>query len=71
ELIRLATATLDRGERQKLYFELQIIMANDVPNLWLGIPDEHWAYANDLVIPEKKTGYLTIRTAKDWYYQNR
>ena len=71
ELIRLATSTLDRGERQKLYFELQTIMANDVPNLWLGIPDEHWAYANDLVIPVKKTGYLTIRTAKDWYYQNR
>ena len=42
--------------------------ANDVPNLWLGIPNEHWAFAKDLVIPEKKTGYLTIRTAKDWHW---
>lgn len=69
ELIRLATSTLDQKERQKHYFELQMIMANDVPNLWLGIPDEHWAYAKNLIIPEKKTGYLTIRSAKDWYWK--
>ena len=68
ELIRLATSTLDQKERQKNYYELQVIMANDVPNLWLGIPDENWAFAKDLVITEKKTGYLTIRTAKDWYW---
>ena len=68
ELIRLATSTLDQNERQKHYFELQEIMANDVANLWLGIPDENWAFAKDLVIPEKKTGYLIIRAAKDWYW---
>jgi peptide/nickel transport system substrate-binding protein len=70
ELIRLATATLDQGQRQQHYYELQELMANDVPNLWLGIPDEYWAYSKNLFIPEKKTGYLTIRAAKDWYLIN-
>ena len=68
ELIRLATSTINQQERQQFYYELQDIMANDVPNLWLGIPDEHWAYATDLVIPVKQTGYLTIRTVKDWFW---
>jgi len=71
ELIGLATSTSDQKERAKYYFELQTVMANDVPNLWLGIPQEHWGFAKDLVIPEKKTGYLTVRTAKDWYWKNR
>ncbi len=68
ELIQLAISTLDQAERQRHYFELQELMANEVPNLWLGIPDEHWTFTKGLVIPEKKTGYLTIRSAKDWYW---
>ena len=70
ELIDLATRTLDQVERQKLYYELQDLMAEEVPNLWLGIPNEHWAFTKGLNIPKKKTGYLTLRSANEWYWDN-
>ncbi|GIW09710.1 MAG: peptide-binding protein [Dehalococcoidia bacterium] len=68
ELIRLATATLDREERKQRYYELQETLARDVPHLWLGVPDEIWGITRGLVIPKKPNGYLTIRTAKEWYW---
>jgi|HigsolmetaAR201D_1030396.scaffolds.fasta_scaffold07829_1 peptide/nickel transport system substrate-binding protein len=68
ELIKLATSTLDLDERKKYYDEFQELLANDVPHLWLGIRDDAWGYTKGLVIPERKTGYLTYRTIKDWYW---
>ena len=68
ELIGLSTGSLDLKERQKHYYELQEVFANDVTILWLGIPDNHWAFNKDLVIPEKKSGVLMLRAAKDWYW---
>ena len=68
ELIGLSTGSLDLKERQKHYYEFQEVFANDVTILWLGIPDNHWAFNKDLVIPEKKAGVLMLRAAKDWYW---
>lgn len=70
ELIGLATSTLDNAERKKYYDEFQELLAQDVPHLWLGIKNDTWAYTKGLVIPEKKTGYLTYRAIKDWYWNN-
>ncbi len=66
-LIGEATATLDREERKELYSEFQETLAQDVPHLWLGIPDEIWGIRRGLVIPEKPVGYLTVRAAREWY----
>ena len=68
ELIRLATATLDQEKRAEYYYEFQQLIAEDVPHLWMGIPNEVWAFSQGLLIPEKPTGYLTIRSIKDWYW---
>lgn len=69
-VIEEATATLDREERKHLYFELQELLAQDVPHLWLGVPDEVWGIAKGLVVPQKPVGYLTIRSARDWYRED-
>lgn len=69
QLIRAATSTLDREQRRQRYYELQETLAQDVPHLWLGIPDEVWGITKGLVIPKKLTGYLTIRTAAEWYWE--
>lgn len=66
-LIGQATATNDREERRQRYWELQETLAQDVPHLWLGIPDEIWGIRRGLVIPNKPVGYLTVRSARDWY----
>lgn len=66
-LIGQATATLDREERKQRYFDLQETLAQDVPHLWLGIPDEIWGIRRGLHIPNKPVGYLTIRSAREWY----
>jgi peptide/nickel transport system substrate-binding protein len=67
KLIPAATATLDREQRKQRYFEFQETLAQDVPHLWLGVPNEIWGIRKGLVIPKKPTGYLTIRSIKDWY----
>ena len=71
ELIPAATATLDREERRKRYFDFQETLAQDVPHLWLGVPNEIWGIRKGLVIPKKQTGYLTIRAIKDWYREGK
>lgn len=70
QLIRQGTATLDRDARKKTYFDFQETLAHDVPHLWLGVPAEIWGITKGLVIPNKPTGYLTIRSAKDWYWES-
>ncbi len=69
ELIRSATATLDREERRRRYWELQETLAQDVPHLWLGVPNENWGFTKGLRVPQKPTGYLTIRSIKDWSWE--
>jgi peptide/nickel transport system substrate-binding protein len=66
-LIGQATATLDREERKRLYGEFQEALAHDVPHLWLGVPNEIWGIRKGLHIPKRPVGYLTIRSARDWY----
>jgi len=66
-LIGQATATLDREKRKQLYWDFQDTLAQDVPHLWLGVPNEIWGINRKLVVPKKPTGYLTIRSIKDWY----
>jgi peptide/nickel transport system substrate-binding protein len=66
-LIGQGTATLDREQRRQRYFDFQETLAQDVPHLWLGVPNEIWGIRKGLVLPKKPTGYLTIRAIKDWY----
>ncbi|MFN8534089.1 MAG: ABC transporter substrate-binding protein [Dehalococcoidia bacterium] len=70
ELIRSSAATLDRDLRKQRYWEFQETLAKDVPHLWLGVPDEIWGITKGLVIPSKPNGYLTIRSAREWYWQS-
>ena len=66
-LIGQATATLDREQRKQRYFDFQETLAQDVPHLWLGVPNEIWGIRKGLNVPKKPTGYLTIRAIKEWY----
>ncbi|MGH2491992.1 MAG: ABC transporter substrate-binding protein [Candidatus Limnocylindria bacterium] len=69
-LIGQATATLDRDERKRIYADFQETLAQDVPHLWIGVPNEIWGIRRTLVIPKKPVGYLTIRAARDWYRED-
>ena len=66
-LIGQATVTLDREQRKQRYFDFQETLAQDVPHLWLGVPNEIWGIRKGLNVPKKPTGYLTIRAIKEWY----
>jgi peptide/nickel transport system substrate-binding protein len=68
ELIIAAAATNDQEERQRLYYEWQEVIAQDVPHLWLGNPDTAFAYSANLVTPELASSYFEWREVKDWYY---
>jgi peptide/nickel transport system substrate-binding protein len=71
ELILAAAATNDQDERKKLYDEWQEVIAQDVPHLWIGNPDQTYAYAADLVAPERTSSYFEWREVKDWHYQEQ
>jgi peptide/nickel transport system substrate-binding protein len=66
ELIEKATATLDEGERKRLYAEFLETMAQDAPHIWVMMPDEIWATSNKIDLPDKKLGFLLFTNVKDW-----
>ncbi|MEA2525487.1 MAG: peptide/nickel transport system substrate-binding protein [Thermomicrobiales bacterium] len=68
ELILAAAATSNQEERQALYYEWQEVIAQDVPHLWIGNPDQAYAYAANLIAPERTSSYFELRDAKDWYF---
>jgi peptide/nickel transport system substrate-binding protein len=63
-----AVSTADPAEKTRLYYEMQQLMAEAVTIIWPGLPDDHWAFAKDLFIPEREVGVLMWRDAKDWYW---
>lgn len=69
-LIITAASTNDQAERQKLYYEWQEVIAQDVPHLWIGNPDATDAYSTRLTTPELSSSYFTWRAVKDWYWTN-
>jgi peptide/nickel transport system substrate-binding protein len=66
ELIGKATATLDEGERKRLYAEFLEILSQDAPHVWVEMPNEIWAMNNKISLPDKKLGFLLFTNAKDW-----
>lgn len=68
ELILAATATGDQEERKKIYDEWQEVIALDVPHLWIGNPDQAYAYTAALEAPERTSSYFEWRDVKDWHY---
>jgi peptide/nickel transport system substrate-binding protein len=69
ELILAAAATGDQAERKKLYYEWQEVIAQDVPHLWIGNPDQAYAYTANLTAPERTSAYFEWRDVKDWHYE--
>lgn len=68
ELILEAAAAVDQDERQRLYYEWQEVIAQDVPHLWIGNPTQVTAYSANLVTPDLSSGYFEWREVKEWYY---
>lgn len=68
ELIIAAASTIDEAERERLYHEWQEVIAQDVPHLWIGNPDEISVYSAGLVVPERESAYLAWREVEDWYW---
>lgn len=68
ELILAATATGDQEERKAIYYEWQEVIAQDVPHLWIGNPDQAYAYSANLEAPERTSSYFEWRDVKDWHY---
>ena len=69
ELILAAAATNDQEERKKLYYEWQEVIAQDVPHLWIGNPDQVYGYTASLVSPERTSAYFEWREVRDWYFE--
>jgi len=67
-LIIAAASTIDPEERKRLYYEWQELIAQDIPHLWIGNPDEIAVYSAGLVLPERPSAYLTWREIDDWYW---
>jgi ABC-type transport system substrate-binding protein len=68
ELIIAAASTIDQAERVRLYHEWQEVIAQDVPHLWIGNPDEISVYSAGLVVPERPSSYLAWRDIADWFW---
>ncbi len=68
ELIIAAASTVDPDERVRLYHEWQEVIAQDVPHLWIGNPDEISVYSAGLVVPERPSAYLAWREVADWFW---
>jgi peptide/nickel transport system substrate-binding protein len=68
ELIIAAASTIDQAERVRLYHEWQEVIAQDVPHLWIGNPDEISVYSAGLVVPERPSSYLAWREVADWFW---
>ncbi len=66
ELIGKATATLDEGERKRLYAEFQETMAQDAAHMWVFMGNEVWAMNNKISLPNKNLGFLLFTNVKDW-----
>lgn len=66
ELILAAAATSDQTERQRLYYEWQEVIAADVPHLWIGNPDQTYAYTSNLISPDRTSQYFEWRDVKEW-----
>ncbi|HEV2074380.1 MAG TPA: hypothetical protein VGR29_12140, partial [Thermomicrobiales bacterium] len=68
KLIIAAASTIDPEERKRLYYEWQEVIAQDIPHLWIGNPDEIVAYSTGLVVPERPSAYLAWREIDEWYW---
>lgn len=68
ELIAQAAGTYDQARRRQLYHEWQEVIAQDVPHLWLGNPNNAIAHSAELVLPDCDEGYRCLRVARDWYF---
>ena len=70
ELLDLGDSTGDIGARGRYYKEAAEVMAQDVPHIFVGQFPDVWAWQKGLVIPERKTGYLTFLSLPEWYWEN-
>lgn len=66
ELILAAAATNDQEERKQLYYEWQEVIAQDVPHLWIGNPDQVYAYTANLSTPQRDSQYFEYREVETW-----
>lgn len=66
ELILAAAATSDQEQRKQLYYEWQEVIAADVPHLWIGNPDQTFAFSANLNAPDRSSLYFEWREVKDW-----
>ena len=61
-----ATATLDEGERKRLYAELMETLSRDLPLMWVVMPNEIWGMSSKVRLPNKRLSFLLLTNAKDW-----
>ncbi len=66
ELILAAAASNDQEVRKQLYYEWQEVIAQDVPHLWIGNPDQVYAYTANLSTPQRDSQYFEYRELPTW-----
>jgi ABC-type transport system substrate-binding protein len=69
-LIKKAAITRERGQRKKMYDEIQEIVAKDAVRLWLIQTDELWGVSKGLVMPDAPTGFRRILGIQKWSWKN-
>jgi peptide/nickel transport system substrate-binding protein len=65
-LIARARSALDPGERARVYWRLQEVLARDLPIVWIVNPDDLRLASSRLVLPEVPSDLLAMMAVKDW-----
>ena len=65
-LIARARTGLDPAERTRAYWQLQEVLARDLPVIWIANPDDLRLASSRLVLPDRRSDFFVTMAIKDW-----
>src|SRR5262245_35098542 len=69
-LIATARRVLDPGERVRIHWQLQEVLARDLPVVWTVNPDDLRLASSKLVLPDRQSELFVMMAVKDWDLRN-
>jgi len=65
-LIAKARSTMDPADRARLYWQLQEVLARDLPAIWIASPDELRLASSKLVLPDRQNDFYATLAIREW-----
>lgn len=65
-LVVRARSTLDPGERNQAYRQLQQVYARDLPFIWIAAPADLRLANAKLILPERRNDFLVMKAITEW-----